>query len=498
MKLLFPTLLTLLFLAAACEVETEFLTGDAVELRYSTDTLTFDTVFAARGSATRLMKIYNDADEPVRIDRISVEGRTGVSYIFNVDGLRGPEVTDAVIFANDSIFVFVEVQVDPTAPEDVSPFIAEDRLQVETGNNLDEVVLLAYGQNANYLNDFRRGEFFGITCDNATAVLTDERPIVIFGSLFIDSCVVQVPAGNRIFFHGGVQRNELVGGNGFFNDGFIFVQEDGSLQLLGEPDNPVILRTDRLEERFRESPAKYRGLIFGAGSEDNVIRHAEIYNAIAGVTADSLAEVEIENSIIAYSGGPAVTGYQSNLEIRNSLFHDNFGNAIQMIKGGNLTLEHCTVANYGVDASALALQNFSCDANGQNCLAAPLNVRVRNSILSGSRGSELLFADGFSGMEPSQWNVLLTNSVVRTNEVFLSELAIPEPAEAFYTEVCQGCYNLTFGDPLFADLNADDYQLDSLSVALDLGRRLNNLPLDILGNERNRDTPDAGAYERVE
>ncbi|MEO0734464.1 MAG: hypothetical protein AAFZ52_16625, partial [Bacteroidota bacterium] len=144
---------------ASCEVETDFVTGNDVRLRFSTDTVAFDTVFTAVGSATQIMTIYNEGDEPVMIDRIRIEDRTGVDFIFNVDGFRGPVAEDVIIWGQDSIFLFVEVTVDPTAPENVSPFIAEDRLIVETGDMQSEVVLLAFGQNAFYLNNFRKGRF---------------------------------------------------------------------------------------------------------------------------------------------------------------------------------------------------------------------------------------------------------------------------------------------------------------------------------------------------
>jgi len=74
MRLLLPftALLAIFTLTTACEVETEFLTGPGVELRFSTDTVTFDTGFTSRGSATRLMKVYNDLDHPVKNNRLSV------------------------------------------------------------------------------------------------------------------------------------------------------------------------------------------------------------------------------------------------------------------------------------------------------------------------------------------------------------------------------------------------------------------------------------------
>lgn len=480
-------------LFVACEVETEFVTGEQVELRFSTDTLTFDTVFTARGSATRSFRVYNDSEQPVMIDRVRVGGSTGVDFIFNVDGFRGPVAEDVVIWGQDSIFVFVEVSVDPTAPEDLSPFIVEDALVFETGNAAEEVSLIAFGQNANYINGFNRGQFFRITCDNGMATLPQDLPTVVYGSMFIDSCVVQALPGTRLYFHGGIQRNEAIGGTGIFNDGFIFTQPDGSIQLLGTLDNPVIVQTDRLEEEFSDEPAKYRGLILGPGSENNIIEHARVLNAIVGVTIDSAAEVRVENSVIAFSGGPAISAYQSDVTVRNSVFHSNFGNAIQFVKGGTLRMQHTTVANYGVDASGLVLTNFDCDENGQNCIFSPMIARVENSIISGSRGSEIILVDIFGGEEPSTFDVGIDNSVVRTDIRFLTE---QDALYAdFYERICRNCVNLEFSDPLFVSLEEDNYALDSVSVARDLGVFISSLPQDILGNLRDSDSPDAGAYE---
>ena len=43
------------------------------KLEFSLDTLRFDTVFTERGSATRILKVYNPNDESVRISRIALE-----------------------------------------------------------------------------------------------------------------------------------------------------------------------------------------------------------------------------------------------------------------------------------------------------------------------------------------------------------------------------------------------------------------------------------------
>ena len=486
-SLLFVLVLPQVFFSS-CDPDQEFQTGSDISLEFSVDTLQFDTVFTARGSATRSFKVYNRSDQPIMIDRISVDGMTGVNYTFNIDGSQGPEVRDQIVWAEDSIWVFVEVEVDPTAPTEVSPFIAEDLIRFETGERSATVVLQALGQNANYLLGIDNQDPRVISCDNGTLQLDNSLPIVIYGQLFVDSCALEFIAGSRIYIHGGITRNDAFG---IFNDGFIFALPQGSLRFLGTLDDPVIVQSDRLEEEFNEGPGQYRGIFLGPQSTGNVIRHTQLLHGIEGLSVDSLAEVEIENSIIAYTAGSALIGRNATVTARNSLFHSNFGNTIQFIQGVRLDMDHCTVASYGVDASSIALQNFQCfDPECNQAAVVPVRLNVRNSILAGSRSDEIIFNDGFNRTDPTLFRVDISNSVVRVSNNFTSENS---DWTDFFDNLCSGCYNLQPGDPLFESVEMDDYRLDSLSVALDLGELIPGLEQDIEGNERA--TPvAAGAY----
>ena len=480
-------------LLLACDPEREFVTGDAVQLRFERDTLSFDTVFTARGSATLRMKVYNDQAAPVQIDRIFVEGTTGVTFTFNADGTQGPETEDVVIWGNDSIFVLVEAEVDPSSPPDRSPFIAEDKLVFELGNFREEVVLQAFGQNAVYLNGFRRAVFFQPICASGTFTLPNDLPVVIYGSMIIDSCVVRALAGTELYFYGGFQRNEFAPDG--FTDGFIVTLANGSLELLGTLEEPIVLATDRLEEGFEEVAGAYRGLIFGPESTGNRIAYTTINNAFVGVQVDSSAEVSLDNVTIANTTGPALFVDQARVRVTNSLFHSNFQNTVQVINGGDLEFDHCTFASYnGSEAVALALTNFEVRDN-EVVGVGPLRARVRNSILGGFDANELLLSDIFRGDEPAAFDVQIANSVVRTDQEFVDFVQDSLRLTDFYGSVCQNCHNLAFEDPLFVSVRDDDYHLDSLSVARDLGEFLPASPQDLEGNARDTETPDAGALE---
>lgn len=478
----------LFLLATACDPDMEILSGDGVELRFEVDTLRFDTVFASVGSATRFFKVYNPSSQAVSIDRIAVAGRTGVDFTINVDGVRGPVVENTTIFGEDSIYVFVEVNVDPTEPENVSPFIVEDRLLFTTGERESHVTLEAFGQNAIYRG--RPGELRSLTCENGgTVTWTADLPYVIYGALFLDGCTLEMEPGTRVYIHGGVARNETFG---IFNDGFIYAFDNANVRILGTAEDPVLIQTDRLEERFQDEPGQYLGLIFGPQSRNNVIRHARLLHGIQGVIVDSLAQVTIENSVIAYTLGSGISGRNADVTVRNSLLHSNFGNAIQFIQGVRLDMDHVTVANYGVDASALALQNFECfNEDCSESVVVPVEATIRNSILTGSRTDELIFADGTEN-PPNAFAVDIRNSVVRVNDLLTTR---DELYAGFFENICQGCYNLQPGDNLFQSIEEDNYQLDTLSVAAGLGPLLPGLESDLLGQPRNEPV-DAGCFER--
>ncbi len=60
------------------------------ELRFSTDTVTFDTVFTTLGSATVGLKIFNPQDQKVNLSSVRIEGGAASFFHINVDGRARP------------------------------------------------------------------------------------------------------------------------------------------------------------------------------------------------------------------------------------------------------------------------------------------------------------------------------------------------------------------------------------------------------------------------
>jgi hypothetical protein len=477
----------------ACDLEEDFLTGDQVAIRFDVDTLRFDTVFTELGSATRSLKIFNESGQPIMLDEIYVEGNTGVKFIFNADGTPGGLVEDVIIWDNDSIYVFVEVTVDPDAPTSASPFVIEDRLVVKTGNQEASVLLEAWGQNANYFpSRFNKGVPFLLSCDNGTITWDSALPYVIYGEIFIDECLLEVTAGTQIYVHGGLASNELLG---VFNDGFLITQSQGKIHFLGTPDEPITIQGDRLEEGFAEQSGQWLGIIFGRGSRGNIVEHTTIKNSIFGVYADSAAEVSLSNVKIHTTASSGLIGIHSEITANNCLIYDNGGNAIQLTHGGNYQLDYCTVASYGVDASALAVTNFQCYNDDCSSFDVnPLVADITNCIFFGSRRDEIIVQDFTGRTDPDVFRLNMNFCLVKVDELLTRN---GEQYGDFFATYCLDCTNGDRDDALFLDRPEDDYQLDTLSIAQGRGTVLPAFPLDLLGTPRDN-MPDLGCYERVD
>lgn len=494
----FLGLMVLLGLAfGACEKDQPYLQSGDAKLTFSVDTLRFDTVFTERGSATRYLKVYNNYDQPLLVSNIALAPGGSSFFRMNVDGIPGNEVQDVEILPNDSIYIFLEVTVDPNQPVSVSPFVVEDQISFTLNGNNQLVYLEAWGQNANYMpSRFNKGVPVLLSCDLSEVVWDDPKPYVLFGELFIDSCTLKIPAGTRIYVHGGIARNDLFGA---FNDGILWTFEKGSLKIEGTAENPVVIQGDRLEPAFSDEPGQWYGIRLGRGSKNNSIRYATIKNSIYGIIVDSLAQVQLNNTQIYNTVGSGLIGYHGNITANNCLIYNNYSTSFQTILGGTYQFNYCTFASYGVDASAVSLSNFLCYDNPLTCneLAyRPLNATFRNCIIFGTRKDELDLLDISGGQTPALFQLRMEHCIVKADELLTEQEGLYQD---FFEKICLDCINGTREDPLFADPNEDDYHLAENSIALERAKPLLfplRITTDLEGNTRDAEKPDVGCYEQ--
>lgn len=466
---------------SSCFEET-FESNVDIEVGTSIDTLRFDTVFTSVGSITKSIIVYNRSNQNVNITSIRLEKGNQSMFRLNVDGIPGSEVREVPILAGDSLYLFVEVTVDPDQPLSISPYIIEEKLLITSGVRDRVVTLEAWGQNANYFpSRDAQGQIIGLTCQNGTIVWDDPKPYVVYGLLFIDSCSLVIPPGTQIFVHGGLARVEDI----IFGDGGLFFLAGGNMLSQGTAQQPVVFQGDRLEEGFSDQSGQWAGLRFLNESRNNRLEHTIIKNSTVGIRVDSAASVELNAVTIANTSNVGLIGVHAEVKADNTLIHSNGPQSIAMIYGGDYEYRYCTIANYENQSSAVFMDNFVC--LNQECSAVavnPLDVRFENSIIMGSNDDEININDVSEGADPDLFSLVLDHTLIKVDEAKMD----------FGEGTCVSCLEHN-NEPVFLDQFNDDYTLDTMSVARNQGRPIMDLQVDQLGLPRDAMNPDIGCFE---
>ena len=487
-------LFSLVYLSAC--FDSSFPYDDTGELQFTTDTLTFDTVFTSVGSATRFFKVVNGADQEISIDRITLAGGQASNFRLNIDGVPTSTFLENItIPAQDSIYIFAEVTVDPN--NDQSPFIIYDEVLFDFNGKEQRVVLESWGQNAIYVGS--KGGLGVLDC-SSNPVWTSDLPYVIYGILFLEGGTLTLDAGTRVHLHGA-----LIDADSFFyNDGIIFVLEDASLVIDGTLNDPVVIEGDRLEGDFDENPGQWAGVLLGAGSKGNIFTHAEIHNSIIGVRVASLAELDLKNSIIHNTLSSNLLGYHAGkIQAENCLFYSSSGgNNVQLEFGGDYDFRHCTMSSYSSvnqishSSPVLRMSNFLCTSDALGCpdyIINPMNANFQNCIIYGSRATEIAISEKEAGS--GFFDYTMENCLIKMDS-----------SEQVNVPVINACANCIVNkSPEFVNIHQFNYQLDSLSSAEGKGKMgLNSvfgtgvIDQDLLEQSRNAQTenPDLGCYEK--
>lgn len=459
-----PAFAAILFFTS-CEKEVFYKDSDAA-LRFSVDTVYFDTVFTTFGTTTKWLKVYNPYRQAVKISSIRLAGNSTSAYRLNIDGTPAPDARDVIIQGKDSLFIFIEATIDPANQD--SPLAVEDSIIFNTNGNIQLVNLLAWGQDVHLIS----GEII------ETQTWTPGKPYLVYNSMLVEEGhVLTIEAGTRLYFH----RNSQM-----------YVA--GTVKAMGDYENPVIFQGDRLEAMYRNIPGQWAGIWLMAGSENNEFHYAQIRNAINGIIVDTitsspnptllLANVKIQNMTSAgiYAQGSSIYAYNS--EITNCGKY-----AIALTIGGSYEFYHCTIANYwnfsARKTPSVILNNYYTDIY-QNVQIRPLEKALfGNCIIYGDKLNEI----GFD-FYPSQtdYDFYFDHCLLR-----LSENSLMDPAK--YNNIIFNRF------PGFVDREEFNFMLNEESPALDAGFQGYALmhPIDLLMNSRIADTgPDLGAYERQE
>lgn len=423
-------------------------------LLFSVDTLLFDTVFTSIGSATHLFKVFNPSKQPVKIDHITLGGGNQSQFRFNIDGIPGPSVSELTIAGRDSLFVFVEVTVDPLNSN--SPMVVADSMIFRIGDRLEKMNLVAWGQDIHYIN----GQ---IVCNETWA---NDKPYLVYNSMLVDTfCTLTITQGAKIHFHPGSR---------------MFVT--GTLKIQGTTDNPVVIQGDRLEQYYQDIPSQWVGIWLMAGSRNNEIHHADIRNGILGLQVDSNvtapATLTMTNTVIKNMSLAGILAQGASIEADNCEI-TNCGQFLAALTiGGKYRFNHCTFVNYWAESArstpSLLVNNYYEDIHG-NIQARPLTqADFTNSIIYGNQESEI----AIDQEQSAPLNYAFRHCIVKNKDQLIGN---------------DISYNIT---PGFKDSLAD-YDLATGAFAIDKGDPafLNAVTQSDIRNWPRSGNPDAGAYE---
>lgn len=474
---MFPLLVLSSLLFASCDDDETYTTSPSALLTFSEDTIRFDTVFTTIGSSTQLFKVYNRGDESLMLPsvRLASGGRSG--FRVNVDGMSGTEFADVEVRSGDSLYVFVEVTVDPRNED--NPFLLRDSLQFLLQSGFyQQVQLEAYGQDMVVL----RGAIF-----SADTLLAGHRPYVVYDSLRVDSsATLRLSEGVRLHFHNGA-----------------FMRVYGTLKAEGTLDNPVVFRGDRLDRMFDYLPYdrldnQWGGVILHASSFDNHLNHVDIHSGSWGIRCDSSAsdrnKLTIENSVIHNVAGDALSVVNGRIWVGNSEL-TNAGSHCLKVRGGDVQVVCSTLANFypwAYRGATISLSNEFC----------PLTrAEFRSSVITGYSSNELMLMRDKS--DTLAFNYRFSHCLLNIPADSIGADTLPD-GRYYHVRIDSLGHdvNRITNFPLIdTDIFYYDFSLDSLSQAVGAGSADDArlfYPLDRLGRNRLEDeASDAGAREFV-
>jgi len=368
MKTLGILALSILFIFFSCKKDS-FITSPNANVIITADTLKFDTVFVTAGSITQSFKILNQNNQKLLLSSVKLMGGSGSTYKINVDGAVGPQVNNLEIEANDSLYVFVQVNINQNASN--LPFIVRDSIQISYNGNNINVQLEAWGKNAHF---FLNKEV------SADETWNNDLPYVILGNLHVQANhTLTINQGCHIYVHANAP-----------------IVVDGTMQINGLKDtfSRVYFSGDRLDDPYKDFPASWPGIFFNTGSKDNVFNFTVIENSYQSIAAqdpssDANPKVTLNECVIDNSYDAGIISVNSSIKATNCLI-SNCGKNIYLEGGGNYQFIHCTAASYSNNFilhkdPVLAVSNY---VNVNNVpVAADLNALFRNCIFWGDNGS---------------------------------------------------------------------------------------------------------------
>ncbi|HCS88342.1 MAG TPA: hypothetical protein DIW30_08160 [Bacteroidales bacterium] len=462
---------------AGCEEKTN--TDPNVRLRFSCDTLRFDTVFTEMNSPTLQFRVYNSQKQAVIIDQIRL--KDGRFFRLNVDGETSTERLQQIrLGGGDSMFVFVKARIEEQSS--ATPVFIEDEICFKTNGSLQNIILEAFGQ------DVERLSRYTIYHDT---LLGGGKPYLIYDNLVVDTaCTLTLREGTTLYMH---------------DNASIVVY--GNLLANGTLEKPVHIQGDRLDDIYTNVPytvvsGKWNGIYLIQTDKGENSRHqldnTEIISGKVGLYCSSsdktkMPELTLSNSRIHNFSQYGIVLQNTNATLQNTEI-SNCAQYCLHLSGGNYQLVHNTIASYyrntdiniqpvkREDVAAVYINDLSKD----NC---PTVCKMYNNIITGIRKNNLVLATSL----PQRYRGEFAGNYLRSDSIVL---------DCFRDNIYAGEEDTVFVRPFYSldDYYYYDFHLDSVSPARGKGlsEAAATLPYDRDGNPRPKEGSDLGCYQYIE
>ena len=439
-------------------------------LAFSTDTVKLDTTFSNVPTPTKTMWVYNRTGKDLRCSSVRLEGGNQNGFRVNVDGTylgqtSGYQTKDVEIRKGDSIRVFVEL-TSPMQGSD-QPELVEDNLVFDLESGVQQKLNL---HAVSWDADLRKN---GIQVTD-TLTLDSKKPIVIYGGVKVGKdATLTIKAGTTLYFH------ENAG-----------MEIAGKLNIVGNADEEVALRGDRIDHMFDylpydRTPGQWQGIHFLESSYGNEIRYADIHSAYDGIKIDSCDVTQqkllMENSTVHNCQGVGVSVEYAKVQLNNCQLSNTLGHCLY-VEGGDVDVNQCTIAQF-----------YPFDGNRGSAIGfkAPVpHFDVKNSLVTGYAEDEVVWTP----VDDKPLEFAFDHCVLRTEKMMTDD------SLKFTNVIYEDVKDTTqFGEKHFVKVDTDklvyDFHLRTASAAIGVADPKTALPEDRNGIKRDEEKPDAGCYQ---
>ena len=440
----------------SCSTVDDNVSFDAnLEVVFSNDSVSFDTLLTDTRSQTLRLTVYNRNNTAIQFSEIFLARGDQSDYSIIINGKEGLNQFDELLLSGDSMLVLVETTITPRNQD--LPYLVKDSIVFNWNGNSEHVKLVSWGQDGNKVSN-------QLLCD---VTWTSNRPYILADTVVISpECLLTIDAGARVYFE---------------NDAALFIQ--GTLNAVGDSANHITFTNARFDGVYDRIPGQWNGIYFLEGSTNNEITFADIFNGQIGLRIgtpddDDVPDVVVQNTSIYNMSFAGIMAFTSDVEATNCLIYNCGSFVVGNYAGGNYSYRHCTFVNdpsFFVTSDPAVQFSDNVVLSDNSVLSAPLSIEMINSIVWGSSDEDLLI----SNAEGEPLFTSIRSNIIRSVQGVEENFA-----------------STSFNFPGFSDPFSFDFSLEPEAFAIDQGEDI-GISEDIRGADRDAQ-PDIGAFEAIE